>query len=100
MELESYVSFPFQVITTTFESLHAELSDNRTLALENAITDWYIFSKCNFFVIHDSGLSKTAAAFSLRPMSLYVYDRIDSSGECNPDRPSDFETFGTTWSGI
>jgi len=70
-------------------------------AVIETVQDWLLFSFCQYYVLANSGFSKTAAAYSKVRKAIFRHPRfMRSSGRCDGRTPYSLEALGTTWSGL
>ncbi|CAI5952129.1 unnamed protein product [Closterium sp. NIES-65] len=58
------------------------------------VAEWLLLSTCHSFVLPESGFSRSAALYSLRPMSIFFYQR------CDPEAPEKLTDMASTWSRV
>jgi len=67
----------------------------------DAVQDWLLFSFCEYYVLANSGFSKSAAAYSLVRKAIFTHPRFQRApGRCDGTLPYSLEALGATWSGL
>eukprot|EP00475_Leptophrys_vorax_P045225 TRINITY_DN9319_c0_g1_i3.p1 TRINITY_DN9319_c0_g1~~TRINITY_DN9319_c0_g1_i3.p1 ORF type:complete len:237 (-),score=11.80 TRINITY_DN9319_c0_g1_i3:43-657(-) len=93
---------PGKILTTAVAPRHSHTigqelmySDTAAAALQHyqeTVAEWLLLSLCDLFVIGESGYSRTAAFYSLRPGNIF-------DPGCDPERPANLTDVASTWSG-
>ncbi|GJP75322.1 hypothetical protein CLOP_g5774 [Closterium sp. NIES-67] len=99
-----------KVLTTGITPLHTAMvraAAARVASWQTSVAEWVLLTRCSLFVVTESGFSKTAALFSLRPLAVYLLARHHYRSQrnawtdsCDPERPASFALLGERWSGI
>ncbi|CAI5964659.1 unnamed protein product [Closterium sp. NIES-64] len=99
-----------KVLTTGITPLHTAMvraAAARVASWQTSVAEWVLLTRCSLFVVTESGFSKTAALFSLRPLAIYLLARHHYrsarnqwTDSCDPERPASFALLGERWSGI
>eukprot|EP00850_Spirogloea_muscicola_P023711 SM000380S14653 [mRNA] locus=s380:51195:56362:- [translate_table: standard] len=61
-----------KILMTNITAVHVEDTGSQTSrGMQDVGVEWELFSRCQYFIFIDSGLSKSAAAKALQPHNLY-----------------------------
>ncbi|CAI5534220.1 unnamed protein product [Closterium sp. Naga37s-1] len=72
----------------------AERKSAAVMDFREMVAEWLLLSTCHSFVLPESGFSRSAALYSLRPMSIFFYQR------CDPEAPEKLTDMASTWSRV
>ncbi|GJP78547.1 hypothetical protein CLOP_g8838 [Closterium sp. NIES-67] len=99
--------YPDKVVTTDFTPRHANSMDaahttgqspssNADAPFQELIAEWLLLASSHFFVIPNSGFSRTALLYSMHPAG----SAFMPPDNCFPEAPVNLTWLGTTWSRI
>jgi hypothetical protein len=95
-------------LTTSIIPAHIDRPKSETSeeSMITTVAEWDLFSKCNMYVFENSGLSATASAYGLRPLSSFIIPR-DFFGNkevlkkvCTPWHPTARSDIANSWGGL
>ncbi|GJP56468.1 hypothetical protein CLOM_g15538 [Closterium sp. NIES-68] len=72
----------------------AERKSAAVMNFQEMVAEWLLLSTCHSFVLPESGFSRSAALYSLRPMSIFFYQR------CDPEAPEKLTDMASSWSKV
>ncbi|CAI5490900.1 unnamed protein product [Closterium sp. Naga37s-1] len=94
--------YPDKVVVTNFVPRHVSKNEDPNsksneaseVMVQETVAEWLLFASCDRFVFPDSGYSRTAAMYAMRPASMHL-TRI-----CNPEHPVEVTTLAEKGSSI
>ena len=106
-ELDTGCKPTAQVLTTSIKPAHVDHSSAAAAAaaILSTAAEWDLFSRCNMYVFETSGLSVTASAYGLRPLSSYMLPRDFMANRevmakvCVPWHPTARSDVANSWGG-
>ncbi|GJP85619.1 hypothetical protein CLOP_g15723 [Closterium sp. NIES-67] len=91
-----------KVVVTNFVPRHVSKNEDPNdksgeaseAMVQETVAEWLLFASCDRFVFPDSGYSRTAAMFSMRPASMHL------TRTCDPEHPVEISTLAEKGSSI